>query len=62
MPDENAPPPETPKPEAEGPKWEQRTNFRINSQMTEVIHLALSASEAELKVLRRKLDKLQYGS
>lgn len=46
----------------EPPKWERRETFRINERMKEVIGLTIKASEAELAVLRRKLDKLTYGS
>jgi hypothetical protein len=52
--------PETPP--NEPPKWEHKTEFGINKQMREVLRLTISASEAELKVLRRKLEKLTYGS
>lgn len=62
MPDQNAPPPEHSAPPPDGPKWEHKTSFGITGQMKQVIELAMSASQAELKVLRRKLEKLQYGS
>lgn len=49
----------------EGPpkiNWEYKERFPIHDRMTEVLNLAIKASEAELSGLRRKLDKLQYGS
>lgn len=42
--------------------WEQRNEFKINGRMREVVNLTISATEAELAVLRRKLEKLTYGS
>ena len=44
------------------PKWEFKQEFAINTKMREVIGLAVKASEAEISMLRRKLDKLTYGS
>ncbi len=52
--------PEDPKTEA--PQWEHKTEPGIHNKMREIIHLSISASEAEIKVLKRKLEKLQYGS
>ena len=46
----------------EAPKWERKSEFGINTQMREVVRLTISASEAEIKLLRRKLERLQYGS
>lgn len=60
MSDENKPKEEPAAPEA--PKWEYKKEFGINTQMREVVRLTISASEAEMKLLRRKLEKLQYGS
>ena len=50
--------------EAEEPKatWEFKKEFEINRRMKEVIGLTIKATESELKVLRRKLDKMTYGS
>jgi hypothetical protein len=59
MPDEDAKSPEEPE---EGPAWEFRKEFKISGQMKEVIQLSMNAAESELKVLRRKLEKLHYGS
>ncbi len=42
--------------------WEFKERFPIHDRMAEVIHLAIQASQAEVSVLRRKLEKLQYGS
>jgi hypothetical protein len=42
--------------------WERKDRFRILGEMRKVVRLTVSATEAELAVLRRKLDKLTYGS
>lgn len=44
------------------PQWEYRTEFRINTQMREVLNLARKVTEAEIERLRRKVEKLTYGS
>lgn len=44
------------------PKWEHRTTFKINDRMKEVIEMTIRVTESELTVLRRKLQKLTYGS
>lgn len=54
-------PEEKPK-EPEPPTWEYRTDFGINKKMQEVIVLTISATQSEIQTLRRKLEKLQYGS
>ena len=46
----------------EPPKWEYKKEFEINKQMKKIVKLTMSATEAELAMLRRKLDKLTYGS
>lgn len=51
---------EAPKPEP--PKWEHKTEFGINAKMKDVVKMTISAAEAETTLLRRKLEKLQYGS
>lgn len=43
-------------------QWQYKEEFAINTKMREVIGLAIKASEAEIGTLRRKLDKLTYGS
>lgn len=43
------------------PTWEKR-EFAINGKMKNVIHLGIKATEAEIATLRRKIEKLQYGS
>ena len=60
MEDEKTPEP-TPEPAPQA-KWEYRKNFGINERMKDVIGKTIDATESELVVLRRKLDKLQYGS
>lgn len=43
------------------PEW-QRREFAINSKMKEVVRLAIPATQAQIALLKRKLEKLQYGS
>jgi hypothetical protein len=52
---ENEALPETPK-----VGWQKR-EFAVNGKMKEVIRLSVTATEAEIAGLRRKLQKLQYG-
>jgi signal recognition particle subunit SEC65 len=40
--------------------WEKR-EFVINEKMKEICRLGIKATEAEIKGLLRKLEKLQYG-
>lgn len=44
------------------PTWEYKSEFRIVTEMKIVIHKTIEVSEAELSGLRRKLDKITYGS
>lgn len=55
-------PEEQPKDEVPKPSWEYRTEFEINKRMKHVVNLAIGAAQAELTLLRRKLEKLHYGS
>ena len=50
--------------ETQAPKacWEQRTEFKINGQMREVIKATITAYQSQIDVYRRKIEKLQYGS
>ena len=43
-------------------QWKYKTRFPIQDRMTEVIGLTIKATESQLKVYRRKLRKMQYGS
>ena len=43
-------------------EWEYRTEFRITTQMREMLNLTKKVTEAEIDRLRRKLNKLTYGS
>jgi len=45
----------------EFPKWEKR-NFALNEHMKQVCELGIAATKAEIASLKRKLEKLQYGS
>lgn len=42
--------------------WEYREEFRINTKMREVIKLTKLITESEIDRLRRKVEKLTYGS
>lgn len=43
------------------PKWERRS-FAINDSMRQVTKAAITATQAEIASLKRKLAKIQYGS
>jgi hypothetical protein len=47
--------------EKKPPEWEKR-KFAINESMKQVCELAIAATQAEITSLKRKLEKLQYGS
>lgn len=54
-----------PKPEAESRpplEWEYRTELKINARMRELITLTKMVTEGEVDRLRRKVEKLKYGS
>jgi len=53
MPDENQTPP---------PEWKYKEEFGIVSKLREVVKATQIASEKELADLRRKLERLTYGS
>jgi hypothetical protein len=42
-------------------EWEKR-EFAITNKMKEVCQLGITAAQAEIESLKRKLKKLQYGS
>jgi len=42
--------------------WEYREEFGIVTKMREAIKLTKVATESELALLRRKLERLHYGS
>jgi len=44
------------------PAWEHKKRFGIHDRMKEIILLSKDASEKEIKRLKRKVRKLQYGS
>jgi hypothetical protein len=54
------PPAEPPAPPP--PQWEYRTGFKVVGRMKEIIHLSIEVSNAEIRMLRKKIDKLTYGS
>lgn len=67
---DETPNPEMPteEPPAEKPEekpravWEKRTEFRINQQMKSLVEATIKVTEAQIALLRRKVEKLQYGS
>ena len=42
--------------------WEYRQEFGIVTKMREAIKITKGATESELALLRRKLERLTYGS
>ena len=66
--EEPTPEAETAAPEAEAPaaeprfNWEYREEFRINTRMREMLALTKIVFESEVERLRRKVEKLTYGS
>jgi hypothetical protein len=42
--------------------WQYRKTLKINQKMANVVNLTIDAARAEIKTLRRKVDKLTYGS
>lgn len=60
--------PEDPKPEEAQetkpppPQWERRTSFKINDRMKDVVQKTIDLTRMEIASLRRKIDKLTYGS
>ncbi len=52
------------KPAEEGPKavWEERSGFKINEHMRGVVKATIDVCEAQIKLYKRKVEKLQYGS
>ena len=42
--------------------WEYRTEFRINQEMREVVQATIKVAQTQIDMLRRKVEKLQYGS
>jgi len=54
-PTEEAPPP----PQA---TWEFRNEFRINREMRSVVEATIKVTQTQIDILRRKVEKLQYGS
>ena len=44
------------------PGWKKTTRFPINDKMLEICKLGIEASRAEQAKLRKKLEKLTYGS
>jgi hypothetical protein len=42
--------------------WQYRRSLKINQRLIHVCNLAIDATKSEIGVLRRKIDKLTYGS
>jgi hypothetical protein len=43
-------------------KWEYKTDFQIVQELKKVLAAAKEAAEKQRDELKRKLDKIQYGS
>lgn len=57
--------PKTPSEEAapkSAPTWEYKTDFPINALMQDMALMTKLVVEGEVQRLRRKLEKLKYGS
>ena len=46
----------------EPPCWEQRSELKITGKMREVVKMTISATNSEIAALRRKIERLTYGS
>lgn len=44
------------------PKWERRETMKVTERLKEVVSLSVEVSKAEVTRLRRKIEKLTYGS
>jgi len=42
--------------------WQYRRTLKINQRLVHVCNLTIDATKMEIKALRRKVDKLTYGS
>jgi hypothetical protein len=49
-------------PEIPQVNWEYRKEFGINSKLREAVLLTKDATQSEIASLRRKLERLTYGS
>lgn len=43
-------------------QWEQKTEFAVVGHMRNAVKTAMTATEAEIAALHKKLERLQYGS
>ncbi len=60
MTDETTPPDAPPAPTP--PKWEFRKEMRISKEMREIVKATIAVSQKQIDLLKRKVEKLQYGS
>jgi len=44
------------------PRWEYRKELKIQGKMREIVQMTIEASQKEVALLRRKIQKLTYGS
>lgn len=44
------------------PKWERRETMKATEQLKEIVKLSIEVSRVEVSRLRRKIEKLTYGS
>jgi hypothetical protein len=63
---ENKTPEALPEPEKTegppGPTWEYRNNMKITERFTAIVNMTKDVAQAEINRLRKKVDKLTYGS
>ena len=50
------------KKDPEPPAWEFKKEFAINARMREIALATKAVAETEVSLLRRKLERLTYGS
>lgn len=46
----------------EPPTWEYRKNFKVVDKMKHIVNLSIDVSKAEIEQLRKRIEKLTYGS
>jgi hypothetical protein len=57
--------PGAPQPEQaadQAPSWEYRKNMKITERLINIVNLSKDVTQAEIARLRKKIDKLTYGS
>lgn len=44
------------------PTWEYKTEFGIHTKLKDVVSKTIDVTATEIEVLKKKLDRLTYGS